>query len=141
MEYNGVMMSSVDFDKYFASADGYKGCMFASNFKYSMLKTPLDFAILNLDDRKGGMGTHWVAFAYIGGKEYMYYDSFGFPPDDSLLSKTKTILWNPNKQQDDDSVNCGLLCLLFIKNVIISSAGNARNRFMSWCFGKHGGVR
>ena len=42
MVFDGIMMTNEDFDEYYTEYTGYRGCTFANDFKYSMLK-PGDF--------------------------------------------------------------------------------------------------
>lgn len=75
-----------------------------------------EVGIVNLDTSNHG-GTHWVA--YVKKNNYVYYyDSFGNLKPPLELKKYFTnckILYNYESNQTYDSVNCGHLCLKFIK--------------------------
>lgn len=74
--------------------------------------------IVNLDDANNS-GTHWTAYIKKNANVH-YFDSFG------NLGLTKeladyfgsdtNIYYNYNQYQDYDSVICGHLCLVFLKN-------------------------
>lgn len=79
--------------------------------------------IINLDDDIG-RGTHWVAYKKRHTK-VKYFDSYGDlrPPievERYLLSNRAgdVIEYNYKRYQDIDSINCGHLCLLFLKGII-----------------------
>lgn len=73
--------------------------------------------IVNLDISKNE-GTHWVAYVKLG--DYCeYYDSFGdLKPPLELIEylRSKNIFYNYVKYQSFNTVNCGHLCLSFLKN-------------------------
>lgn len=77
----------------------------------------VECAVVNLDSIKNE-GTHWVAYIKIYEKCW-YFDSFGNlkPPLDLMryLGNTE-ILYNYNKYQNFNSINCGHLCLQFLHN-------------------------
>lgn len=77
----------------------------------------VECAVLNLDSYKNN-GTHWVTYVKID-KYCEYFDSFGDlkPPLELVkyLKKCK-VFYNYNNYQSFDSVNCGHLCLAFLKN-------------------------
>lgn len=75
--------------------------------------------IINLDT-SNHHGTHWVA--YVKNKNYCeYFDSYGDlkPPLEGLevirYLKNCNIFYNYTKYQKYDTVNCGNLCLAFLK--------------------------
>lgn len=76
----------------------------------------VECAIVNLDN-SNNEGTHWVA--YVKNKQYCeYFDSFGdLKPPIELIKylKCKDILYNYIKYQNFDTVNCGHLCLKYLK--------------------------
>lgn len=79
--------------------------------------------IINLQDaelNKGG--THWVA-VYVPPheKKIAYFDSFGFPPPQSVINWIKStglrnykIAFNTKQIQNINSGGCGIYCLFFI---------------------------
>jgi len=75
--------------------------------------------ILNLSDDE--FGTHWVAYFDTPEKTY-YYDSFGFPPDNTILNFFKRAypnikrnsISNKLQHQSLNSLLCGLYCCYFI---------------------------
>lgn len=75
----------------------------------------VECGVVNLDNHNND-GTHWVAYAKI--KSYCeYFDSFGdLKPPTELVKYLKgtEILYNYNRFQNFDTVNCGHLCLNFL---------------------------
>lgn len=78
--------------------------------------------IINLDDNIGG-GTHWIAYSK-NNFVTKYFDSYEDlkPPMEVelyLLSNGGGVIqYNYKRYQNFNSVNCGHLCLLFLKGVI-----------------------
>lgn len=78
--------------------------------------------IVNLDDNVGG-GTHWVAYKR-NNDIIRYFDSYGDlrPPievEEYLLSNGGGVIqYNYERYQDVNTVNCGHLCLMFLKGLI-----------------------
>lgn len=75
-----------------------------------------EVAICNLDISKNE-GTHWIAYVKKNKLVY-YYDSFGNlqpPPELKKYFNKCDILYNNEADQTYNSVNCGHLCLKFIK--------------------------
>lgn len=77
-------------------------------------------AIINLD-KSSGPGTHWVCYKKLLNSVY-YFDSYGnIPPPKELIkyfgSKLK-VYYNHNREQPDNSLICGHLCLEFLKRSI-----------------------
>lgn len=77
----------------------------------------IECAILNLDSSVNP-GTHWVA--YVKENKYCeYFDSFGnLKPPLELISYLKYMPVNYNyvQYQNFNSVNCGHLCIKFLRN-------------------------
>uniref|UniRef100_A0A8D9A9I4 Ubiquitin-like protease family profile domain-containing protein n=1 Tax=Cacopsylla melanoneura TaxID=428564 RepID=A0A8D9A9I4_9HEMI len=75
-----------------------------------------EIGVVNLD-KSQNRGTHWCAYVKKDNTVY-YYDSFGNlrPPLElkTYLTHSK-ILYNYDTDQKYGSVNCGHLCLKFIK--------------------------
>ena len=66
--------------------------------------------VINMENEKDGDGTHWVCFKY--GDSIEYYDSFGFPPPNSILRLSKNDIHYSKKQiQNEDSTACGYFCI------------------------------
>jgi hypothetical protein len=73
-------------------------------------------AIINLDESKN-QGTHWVAYAK-DGNYCEYFNSFGdIKPPLELITYLNDydILYNYKQFQKFSSVNCGHLCLKYLK--------------------------
>ena len=72
--------------------------------------------VVNMDD-ESGPGTHWVAYKKVG-KIVIYFDSFGnLPPPKELqyyFKTAKNVLYNYKREQPDDTLICGHLCLDFL---------------------------
>lgn len=80
---------------------------------------PHERGIVNLDN-KNGSGTHWVAYKKIG-KKIIYFDSYGNlqPPLELLIyfhsGGPTSINYNLDTFQTFNSINCGQLCLKFLR--------------------------
>lgn len=76
----------------------------------------VECAIVNLDSSENE-GTHWVA--YIKVDTYCeYFNSYGdLKPPLELLNylKNNDVFYNYNAYQKNNTVNCGHLCLKFLK--------------------------
>lgn len=76
--------------------------------------------IINLDNEEGP-GTHWTAYRKTG-REAIYFDSYGDLRPPIELTKylqnngTCKILYNHEKIQKFNAINCGHLCLNFLYN-------------------------
>lgn len=85
----------------------------------SLPKCPkrLECAIVNLDSSEN-QGTHWVA--YVKDNNYCeYFNSFGdLKPPLELINylKNYNISYNYNTYQQVNTVNCGHLCLKYLRN-------------------------
>lgn len=76
----------------------------------------IECSVVNLDSIKNE-GTHWVAYVKINNKCW-YFDSFGdLKPPIELVNYlgTNEIFYNYNKYQDFNSINCGHLCIQFLR--------------------------
>lgn len=72
--------------------------------------------IVNLDS-SSGPGTHWVAYVKHGPK-VLYYDSFGDlqpPLEFERYMREYLIKYNHHRFQKPATVNCGHLCLQFLR--------------------------
>lgn len=81
-------------------------------------KRKIECGIINLDNNSGP-GTHWVAYK-IKHNTFIYFDSFGNlqPPKEFVdyVGHGHRILYNYNRYQNFNTVNCGHLCLRFLLN-------------------------
>lgn len=80
-------------------------------------------AIVNLDDADGP-GTHWVAYKKRN-NEVMYFDSFGnLQPPLELVNYlgVGSVKYNYERYQNYNTVECGHLCLKFLKNQLYKTA-------------------
>lgn len=79
-------------------------------------------AIVNLDSVQG-RGTHWVAYTKRDNIVY-YFDSFGNlrPPPELVryFGSGVQVSYNYDRKQSFNSVQCGRLCLKFLKNNVLS---------------------
>lgn len=76
----------------------------------------VECGVVNLDESVNE-GTHWVAYVKLG-NYCEYFDSFGdLKPPLELIKylKCEDLFYNYNKYQSFDTVNCGHLCLAFLK--------------------------
>jgi hypothetical protein len=67
--------------------------------------------IINLAD-EGDPGTHWTAL-WKEGKEYCYWDSFGFVPPLEVEEKLPKYWYNATIIQDPGDGGCGSYCIEF----------------------------
>jgi hypothetical protein len=76
----------------------------------------VECGILNLDSSDNN-GTHWVA--YVKDKSYCeYFNSYGDLPPPMELQRylgNYNICYNYNRYQKFNTVNCGHLCLKYLK--------------------------
>ena len=75
--------------------------------------------IINLED-ENSKGTHWVAL-FIDRNLAVYFDSFGieYIPQEVLNKiKDKSITHNIFRIQNNESVMCGLYCIVFIEYML-----------------------
>ena len=73
-------------------------------------------AVVNLDT-SAGKGTHWVCYVKKG-DNVRYFDSFACPPPVELcdyFGPESTIYYNFEQEQEISDVNCGHLCLIFLR--------------------------
>jgi hypothetical protein len=71
--------------------------------------------ILNLDSIDGN-GTHWVCYIK-NNRDVNYFDSFGnLPPPKEVIDYLKdcNIQFNRDCEQEENTVICGHLCILFL---------------------------
>lgn len=74
--------------------------------------------ILNLDSSDGN-GTHWIAY-HKNSKNVLYYDPIGnVAPPSVILNYFKgcNVFYNRISDQKLGTVNCGHLCLKFLKGI------------------------
>lgn len=76
----------------------------------------VECAIMNLDNSKN-QGTHWVAYVKVN-NYCEYFNSYGDlqPPLELIKYLKKDISYNYNTYQKFNTVNCGHLCLKYLKN-------------------------
>ena len=74
-----------------------------------------DKRFVNLDDGSQG-GTHWCTF-YVKNNKSIFFDSFGFQPENILLNQLPKPIINHNYKIQDLIMNyaksCGYFCLYF----------------------------
>ena len=101
----------------------YVSCLKIPFFRGVFMKDALpgkiwknETGIVNLDNSEGP-GTHWVCYKKLGSTIY-YFDSFGnLPPPKELqyyFKTAKNVLYNYKREQPDETVICGHLCLDFL---------------------------
>lgn len=86
----------------------------------------LSTCVFNLDDRKGGAGTHWVAYRTDSkgrNTHVKYFDSFGMPPPDTLIKyftdggiNPKHIKYEDDWIQNPKTADCGYWCLWWLRD-------------------------
>ena len=72
--------------------------------------------VVNLDDSEGP-GTHWTLLIKMKGNKYLYFDSFGVVPPQTLLDSLRIdpakLLFNNQQIQTLTAKNCGYYVILF----------------------------
>jgi len=71
--------------------------------------------IINLDSAPGP-GTHWVAVKKRANR-ILYFDPFGMPPPKEVIKyyKPLTVYYSTRKVQKLNAINCGEICLKFLR--------------------------
>ena len=76
-------------------------------------------SVVNMDDSTG-QGTHYVCYWHDNSNTY-YFDSYGVPPPDDLLSYLRTggkqIAYNTTQLQPIKSAMCGYFCIYVLKHL------------------------
>lgn len=109
-------LSNLDLFKYVSclKIPFFRGVFMKDNLPKVMWKN--ESGIINLDNSEGP-GTHWVCYKRFGSKVY-YFDSFGNlqPPKEveKYFNSAKNIFYNYERQQPNNTVICGHLCLEFL---------------------------
>ena len=80
------------------------------------INSPNGIYIVNLDD-SDGPGTHWTLLIKMKNNKYLYFDSFGAPPPQTILDTLKIdpnkLQYNDQQIQDIKSQSCGYFAMLF----------------------------
>ena len=106
-------------------------------------KLATQYFVLNLGSLANG-GTHWVALAIRGGKEAVYFDSFGAPFSRAVsqyISGFSKKGYNVTQIQDIHSDLCGWYCMLWLKHIQSSKLDMyaAANAFVNQFFSDYDG--
>ena len=110
------MLTTEDIKKILKKKKNFGGVFPSDSLPVSFEK-PKSF-IINLDPRYKE-GSHWVAVKFDKyGKGY-YFNSFGGPPEGSILSfiekhSPNGYTFTPDKYQGNLSTSCGYFCIFFI---------------------------
>ena len=114
------MLTTIDIQRALSKEKGFRGVFPKSDLPNYLLPKPSSL-VINLDER-WKIGSHWVAiFSPKKGPTY-YFDSFGRPPPNEILTlieRNSKEGWKYNKKkiQGDLSTICGLYCIKFIKSL------------------------
>jgi len=74
--------------------------------------------IVNLQNFFDGEGTHWVAI--YKNKNYEYFDSFGLPPPEEIITYCKgDVEYNSIQIQKMNTDLCGYYCIYYIRNRVM----------------------
>lgn len=108
-------LTNIDILKYSSDIPHFRGVY----MRDSLPKCPkkVECAIVNLDSFKNH-GTHWVAYAK-DNNYCEYFNSYGdLQPPQELIKylKNHNISYNYNSYQKFNTVNCGHLCLKYLKH-------------------------
>jgi hypothetical protein len=96
----------------------YHGC-FVKNVLPSRLSN--GFYIINLNGQ-----SHWTAL-YKHGKNYLYYDSYGFVPPIEVEKKLPEYIYNDKQIQTLNQTSCGFYCVAWCRYL-----DNARNKRLAF---------
>ena len=96
----------------------YHGCFVKNNLP-SRLKN--GFYIINLNGQ-----SHWTAL-YKHGKNYLYYDSYGFVPPVEVEKKLPEYIYNDKQIQTLNQTSCGFYCVAWCRYL-----DNARNKRLAF---------
>ena len=123
-------INSLDISKIFAGNNNYGGT-------YARDEIPEDldrrhkFYMINLDS-KSGPGTHWTCCFNCRPDTVYYFDSFGAPPPEMLLSEMKQtgkeIHFNGIQIQNLSSIMCGYYCIDVLRQL---NAGKSFKNILS----------
>jgi hypothetical protein len=69
------------------------------------------FYIINLNGH-----SHWTCLLK-DGKNYFYFDSYGFPASEEVEEQIGEYIYSTNQLQNMNSSSCGYYCLAFMKNM------------------------
>lgn len=107
-------LSNIDILKHSSDIPHFRGVYMRDNLPKSPKK--VECGIINLDSSKNN-GTHWVA--YVKDNNYCeYFNSYGdLPPplEFKKYFKNYDIYYNYDTYQKFNTVNCGHLCLKYLK--------------------------
>ena len=101
----------------------YASCMKIPFFRGVFMKDALpgkiwknETGIVNLENSEGP-GTHWICYKKLDRIIY-YFDSYGNMPPPKELQRyfrtAKQVFYNYNREQPDNTIICGHLCLDFL---------------------------
>ena len=120
-EIPNTPLTIIDIDKYAKQMGikNFRGCYMRDELKNTKIyKTECGILNLNLSNEPG---SHWTCWYRNKNKKY-YFDSFGLPPPQELVTYLKSpILYSTFQLQGLHDQNCGKWCLIILKNV---SEGN-----------------
>ena len=78
---------------------------------------PIGLYVLNLNNSDQG-GSHWTSLIKLKGGKYLYCDSFGAPPPQTVLNSLDIspgkLMFNDQQIQHLNATNCGYYCILFL---------------------------
>lgn len=104
-------LSNEDLDKAFSDYPSYGGC-----FPKDTLPKPTNkFYVINLDNHTGG-GTHWVLLYNCHPTDVVYFDSYGEPPPEQVMtwmhkSGKSHVQMNQQEIQSLGTPWCGYYCM------------------------------
>ena len=80
------------------------------------ITSPNGIYIVNLNDSNQS-GSHWTLLIKMKNNKYLYFDSFGAPPPQTILDTLKIdpnkLQYNDQQIQDIKSQSCGYFAMLF----------------------------
>lgn len=78
---------------------------------------PNGLYILNLNNSDQG-GSHWCSLIKMKGNKYLYCDSFGMPPPETILNSLNIspnkLMFNDQQIQHLNATNCGYYAIMFL---------------------------
>ena len=114
------MLTTIDIERALRIKRGFVGVFPISDLPINLLQKPCSL-VINLDER-WKIGSHWVSLFIPKRGPAFYFDSFGRPPPDKILTLIERNTrdgwtYNNNKIQGDLSTLCGHYCIAFVESL------------------------
>lgn len=115
-------MNSIEIVSALSNDPDFLGCFSINHLPQYMIIKPAK-VVINLDE-SWKEGSHWVGVFIDRNKAAIYFDSYGRQPPEAIETfiERNSNYWSYSKYklQGDLSTKCGLYCIKFLKNVLIT---------------------